>query len=222
MFGFLKSNPFYKNKTREEFIEWFSKAKNWNKLNLKIINAIIDKFISDSFAFEVFVHTSENCNLISNNFIPLTQKVPLSQESDDYVDVLLSSFALTLYYTGVLFRDQFIEKMNAGETEIKELSRLLNLSQDSFESALKLNEFLFGAYGSLAFLRGLLNKDEEGLEYCKKGIEKMKKLESIDQDKLTDMQRVSLNDVNFFNKSIIEIEGNLKALRKNRKEERGR
>ena len=59
MFGFLKSKPFYKNKTREEFIEWFSKAKYWNKLNSKIINAIIDKFIGDPLAFEVFIHTSE-------------------------------------------------------------------------------------------------------------------------------------------------------------------
>lgn len=42
MFGFLKSKPFYKNKTREEFIEWFSKAINWNKLNSIIINAIED------------------------------------------------------------------------------------------------------------------------------------------------------------------------------------
>jgi hypothetical protein len=211
MFGFLKSKPFYKNKTREEFIEWFLKAKNWNILNSKIINAIIDKFIGDPLAFEVFVYTSESCNLISNNFIPSNQKVPLSQESADYADVLLSIFALTLYNTGVLFRDQFIEKMNAGETEVKELSRLLNLSQDSFESALKLNEFLFGAYLSLAYLRGLLNKNDEGLEYCKKGIEKIKKLEAIDQDKLTGMQLASFNDVAFFNKAITELEEQLKA-----------
>lgn len=205
MFAFFKSKPFYKNKTREEFIDWFAKAQNWNKLNSKIINILIDKFIDDPLAFEVFVYTSETCNLISNNYIPL------SEDSSQDMEFLLSTFALTLYNTGALFRDQLIEKINEVSQKTKELSRLLNLAQSSFESAAKLDEFCFGTYYQLAFLKGaLLNKYKQGIEYCNQGLAKIKKLESINQDKLSHMQRASFDSIeenkNLFNEAIKEYE----------------
>lgn len=205
MFDFFKSKPFYKNKTHEEFINWFAKTQNWNKLNSKIINTLIDKFIDDPLAFEVFVYTSETCNLISNNYIPL------SEDSNQDMEFLLSTFALTLYNTGALFRDQLIEKMKKGSQNDKELSRLLNLAQSSFESAAKLNEFCFGTYYQLAFLKGaLLNKYDQGIEYCKKGLEKIKKLESMDQNKFSHMQRASFDSIkenkNLFSEAIKEYE----------------
>lgn len=190
MASFLKLKPFYKNKTREDFIEWFSNAKHWDKLNSKIIGAIIDKFIDDLPAFECFVYISESCNLVLNNYVSLSEK-----PSED-VDFLLSTFALTIYNTGGLFRDELLEQMNQDSQNVKALSRSLEMSQLSFESAIMLNEFCFGAYYQLAFLRGeILKKYGQGIDYCKRGLEKIEKLESMKKSELTLMQRSTLDTI---------------------------
>ena len=191
MFGFFKTKPFYKNKTRKDFIEWFSETKHWNKLNSKIINALIDKLIDDPNAFEVFVHVSGTCNLISNNYIPLSE-----EPGDNDIDLLFSFFALTLYNKGRMFQDKFIQGMKQTQQYNKALSELYKMSLFSFESAIKLNEFCFGAYYQLAFLRGeVIQKYNEGIDYCQKGLEKIAELESIDQSKLTLIQRSTLESI---------------------------
>ena len=90
MFGFKKTKPFYENKSREDFIKWFSETKPWSKLDLNIIEAIVNKFANDPEAFEVFEWVSQTCNLVADNYIPLTES-----GSDD-TDFTLSTFAATL------------------------------------------------------------------------------------------------------------------------------
>jgi len=160
MFGFKKRKPFYENKSREDFIKWFTETKPWSKLDLNIIEAIVNKFENDPEAFEVFEWVSETCNLVADNYIPLMDKI-----GSDETDFALFTFASTLYNIGSLYRDKFVEAIKRGSNDVKAVSMLLNISHSSFESAIKLNQFCLGAYYQLAFLRGkIMNKNKDA--YC--------------------------------------------------------
>jgi hypothetical protein len=205
MFGFKKIKPFYKNKSKEDFIKWFSETKPWNKLDLNIIEAIVNKFANDSEAFEIFEWVSQTCNLVANNYIPLIEK-----GSDD-TDFTLSTFALTLYNVGNLYRDKLDEAIKRGSNDVKTISMLLNISNSSYESAIKLNQFCLGAYYQLAFLRGkIMNKNKDAIEYCKTGLAKIKELEGTDKSMLTLVQRATLDTIGntkeLFNAMLIEFE----------------
>lgn len=207
MFGFKKTRPFYENKNREDFIRWFSETKPWSKLDLNIIEAIVNKFISDPEAFEVFEWVSQTCNLVVNNYIPLMRHI--DKVSDD-TDFTLSTFALTLYNTGSLYRDKLIEAFERGSSDVKTSSMLLNISCSSFESAIKLNKFCLGAYLQLAILRGkFMNKNQDALEYCKKALAMIEELEGADRTQLTLVQKTTLDTIGntkeLFDDLLIEI-----------------
>lgn len=209
MFGIFKK-PFYKNKTREEFVEWFSKEQHWNKLNRKIIDAFIDNFDNDLPAFEAFIYVSGACNLVSNNYIPLSQEA-----GDEDIEFLFSTYALTLYNTGTMLRDQFCKKMDQTQKYSKELSGLYEMTMYSFESALKLNEYCITAFVQLAFLRALLQKYEDALRYCQQGLDKITELESKDKSDLTLIQTTTLDTIgeikNSLQQSIIEYKKQLNS-----------
>lgn len=202
MFGLFKSKPFYKNKTKDDFIKWFSKEKYWKQLNKDIINSIIDKSIDDPLAFEVFVFISESCDLVKNNY------VRLSKDSSKDINFILPTFALTLYNTGALYRDQFLKSINEGQ-DPKSLSKIYEFALFGFESAIKIDEYCFGAYYQLAFLRGFLNKAEGARNYCLQGISKIDELESKNKDSLTHMEKAALNDISNSRKLFNEMIDNI-------------
>lgn len=185
MLGFLKRRPFNKNKTRDEYVRWFSTAKYWKKLDIIIINGIIDKFIDDPLAFEDFVRISEDCNLVENNYPNFGEDVGFA----------LPMFALTLYNTWVLYRDALINELDDDCQNIKVLSELEKYSQSALESAIKLNEYFFVADYQIAFIKGnLLKKYNQGIERCKIGLERIRKLKSMKIDELNNYQRASLKE----------------------------
>lgn len=209
MFRIFKK-PFYKNKTKKEFVEWFSKEQHWNKLSPKIIEAFIDKFNSDLPAFEAFVYVSGACKLVSNNYIPLSQ-----ESGNEDIEFLFSTYALTLYNTGAMLRDQFYKKMNQTQEYSKELSGMYEIAMYAFESAIKLNEYCITAFIQLAFLRAMLHKYEDALNYCQQGLDKIAELESKDKSNLTLIQSTTLDTIgevnNSLQQSIIEYKKQLNS-----------
>ncbi|MFH1283618.1 MAG: hypothetical protein ABII27_08135 [bacterium] len=189
MFGFKRPKLFCENKNKNEFIEWFSNTKPWNKLNLNIIEPIIDKFTDDVKAFEFFVWVSEKYKLINNNYVPLLTK------TGDNVDLALFYFSVTLYDVGRQLRNELIEAMEVSSLyDDSELSDLLNVTISSFEVAITLCNYCLSAYYQLAFLRGkILGKKNEGIEYCKRGLAKIQELKKIDVKQLTIAQHSILD-----------------------------
>jgi len=201
--------PFYKNKTKEEFKTWFRRHNHWNKLDNMVIEAIIDKFIDDKLAFEAFIDVSENCNLIQNNYIALREII-----SD--IDLLLYQFSSTLYNNGCSFRDRLIEEIKKVPPNQKELAVLLKNSQLSYESCIKLTEFFISAYYQIAFLRGgILEKYDQGIDWCRKGLKKFDELRSIPKDELKHTEKATLEEIQpiikLFNDAISEYEKELKS-----------
>jgi len=200
---------FYKNKTKEEFKSWFRKHNHWNKLDNVVIEAIIDKFIDDNLAFESFIDVSENCNLIQNNYIVLREII-----SD--IDLLFYQFSLTLYNNGCSFRDRLIEEIKKVSPNQKELVVLLRNSQLSYESCIKLTEFFISAYYQIAFLRGgILEKYDQGIDWCRKGLKKFDELRAIPKDELKHTEKAILEEIQpiikLFNDAISEYEKELKS-----------
>jgi len=194
---FFTKKPFYKLKTREEFLNWFRKSKHWASLDIKIINAIIDKFITDLPAFDVFVYISENCNLVKNNYLPL------SKDKNADISYILSLFSTTLYNVGSKYRDELIKKSENNSASIKEKARILELSQFAYESALKLDEYQISVYASLgAIWGGICYKFDEGIKYCKQGINKIKEFQAEPSNKLNYIQRASLQNISEMKESL--------------------
>ena len=103
------------------------------------------------------------------------------------------------------------EAIKRGSNDVKTISMLLNISNSSYESAIKLNQFCLGAYYQLAFLRGkIMNKNKDAIEYCKTGLAKIKELEGTDKSMLTLVQRATLDTIGntkeLFNAMLIEFE----------------
>lgn len=185
--GLFGRKPFYKLNGREEILQWFKSDKQWGKLGDKVINVIIDKFENDKLAFEVFVFISEICNLVKNNYIPLCETTGNS------IDLTITSFALTLYNTGSMYRDELIKKIGDDTIPEKTKSQYLNFAQSGYESAVKLDKFMISGYYQLAILRGkIMGKYEEGIKYCEIGLKKVEALESIPKDELNSTEEAQL------------------------------
>ena len=206
---FFTKKPFHKLKTKEEFFNWFSKSKHWGSLDFKIINAIIDKFIDDLPAFDIFVYISENCDLVKNNFLPLSK--------DKYVDIsdVFSLFSTTLYNVGSRYRDELIKENESDSASVKEKARLLEFSQYAYESAIKLDKYQIPTYFSLGSIwGGILYKYDEGIKYCKQGINKIKELKAEPSNKLNYIQKAYLRDISEIEEAgellIRQFEGEIK------------
>ncbi len=206
---FFTKKPFHKLKTKEEFINWFSKSKYWGSLDFKIINAIIDRFIDDLPAFDIFVYISENCDLVKNNFLPLSK--------DKHIDIsyVFSLFSTTLYNVGSKYRDELIKENESDSASVKGKARLLEFSQYAYESAIKLDKYQIPTYFSLGTIwGGILYKYDEGIKYCKKGINKIKELKAEPSNKLNYIQKAYLQDISEIEEAgkllIRQFEGEIK------------
>jgi len=177
----LFKKPFYKCKTKEEKFKWFKAAKYWKELDDDVINLIVDKFIRDQLAFEVFVFISEACNLVKKNYIPLLKTVGNNE------NMILSSYALTLYNIASVYRDKLINGFNEGNVPEKEMSLFLNYCMSGYESTIVMDPSNFASYYQMAIVRGqLIGKYDEGIKYCQQGL---KKIEQIDEKERIEMQQ---------------------------------
>jgi len=147
--------------------------------------------------------------LIQNNYIPLREII-------HDINLLLYQFSLTLYNNGCSFRDRLIEEIKKVPLNQKELAVLLKDSQLSYESCIKLTEFFISAYYQIAFLRGgILEKYDQGIDWCRKGLKKFDELRAIPKDELKHTEKATLEEIEpiikLFNDAIIEYEKELKS-----------
>lgn len=167
LFNLLFKKPFHRNINDEERREWFSKTKPWNKVDRKIIDALIEKF-GDSPMFEVFVITSVEQGLVQR-YEDLSSRG--LDEDQEIVCLVISGI---LVKTGVAPSSAFDYMLNSGKISgklnKKKLSRLGNTALNLLEPAIILDANQVGAYVMLANLTGLLNRNEEALRYAQQGL----------------------------------------------------
>lgn len=185
IFNFFKKNsfvprPFFENKTKEEFQEWFRNVPEWNTLDSGITDSLIDRMLGDPY-FELFMFTSMELNLIKE-YIPLRQFV-----GKEYGNVAIySKIANSLFQKGLAnFRKaEEIKQLgfpdgSVGNKRFNEFKTYYKNSMDSFESAIHVEPDFLMPYPFLAKLKLMVNRHNEAFEFCKQGLERIDQMKKI-------------------------------------------
>ena len=204
--------PFYQLKSKKKMKQYFRKTIPWKRLPEYITDEIVNRLFHDMLAFEVFVGVSIECNLVEGNYISLCGGRGArnrKEENPKATDNTLSMFALTLYNSGGIFRDNFVEMLSDEKTSIDDIqhSNWFEYAKMCYESSVAIEPNMVGALYQLAFIWNLEGEPEKALSFCNEGIRLIESLDAIDEDKLTYYQ-IGLKDA-----GLEEIMDNFKEFR---------
>jgi|GEM_PF-6437082 len=155
--------PFPSNQSDAEKLNWFQKTHPWDKVDEKIINAIIEKYNGNSMIV-VFVVTS-----MKHNLIPVYCKY----NNYEYIDspgLVCNLIAQTLYNIGSSSLKQMTALLNDIPKNQEKLKLHYTTVMDSLESCIILDENQVLAYFGLAMAKSILNKSEDVLKYAEQGL----------------------------------------------------
>ena len=161
--------PFPSNQSDAEKLDWFRKKEPWNKVDEKIINAIIKKYKGDPMLV-VFVVTS-----MRHNLIPMYYKYNNSEYIDS-PDLICSFIAQILYNLGSSSLKQMITLSEDIARNQKKFKLHYLIVMDSLETCIILDENQVSAYSGLAMAKSILNKPEDVLRYANQGLAVIEKI----------------------------------------------
>ena len=164
-----KIEPFPENQSDAEKLNWFKRTHLWDKVDEKIINAIIKKYKGDSMLI-VFVVTSMRYNLI-----PMYCKYNNSEYLDS-PDLICSFIAQILYTLGSTSLEQMIALFDNIPINQEKFKLHYSIVMDSLENCIILDENQVSAYSSLAMAKKILNKSEDVLKYARQGLAVIQKI----------------------------------------------
>jgi hypothetical protein len=195
--------PFFKNKTKDDFMEWFSHVAPWSSLDSRITEIIVDRFNADPI-FEVFVHASQELNLVSK-YIDLQ---PLLDTEGGHIAIcpriamILSSAAENS--CSVVARD-----LESKKKVTDELKMHYSYAVDALESSIHIEPNFLPAYVQMALLKAMIGKDGDAKEYCMRGLER------IDQLKKAPFYKSQVASIRSAHEEIADVESRIKAILKN-------
>jgi hypothetical protein len=156
-----RSKPFHKNSSSLERKDWFLRTSPWNRIDSKIIDALINKFGNNPM-FEVFVVTSKEHNLVLR-YEQLNKK-------DQAEAVICSNIANMLCEVGTHSAKRMIALQGGFQKNMKEVRKHYGIVRDTLETAIVLDKNQIAAYTYLSVVLGLIKKFEDGLKYARQGI----------------------------------------------------
>jgi hypothetical protein len=161
--------PFPENQSDAEKLNWFRKTPPWDKVDEKIINAIIKKYNGNPMIV-VFVVTS-----IKYNLIPMYSEYNNSEYLDS-PDLICSLISQILYNLGSSSLKQMIALVDDISRNQKKFKLYYSTVMDSLESCIILDENQVSAYSGLAIAKSVLNKSEDVLKYARQGLAVIQKI----------------------------------------------
>ena len=161
--------PFPENQSDAEKLNWFQKTQPWDKVDEKIINAIIKKYNGDPMIV-VFVVTS-----MKHNLIPMYCKYNNSEYIDS-PDLICSFIAQILYNIGSSSLKQMVALFDDISRNQEKFKLHYSIVMDSLESCIILDENQVSAYSGLSMAKSVLNKSEDVLKYAKQGLAVIQKI----------------------------------------------
>lgn len=180
LFGFLnkdkiknenKSKPFYQNTNYSERRDWFSRTRPWQKVDSRIIDALIGKY-GDNSMFEVFVITSMENDLVKEYEV-LGQK-------NIAPDLACSVISGILFKQGAQPFALVVNMLRGGNIDERNFSQNYKNAINLLESSVIVDPNQISAYVQLASLRSMLNKNEDALKYVRQGLEVIKRIKEED------------------------------------------
>lgn len=192
--------PFFKNKTKNDFMEWFSNVAPWNRLDSEITETIVDRFNANPI-FEVFVHASQELNLVTKyiDLRPLLDTVGGHTAICTQIAMILSSAAEN---------SRLVLTRTLGRTlkYSDEQKRHYSYAVDALESAIYIEPNFLPAYLQIALIKMLIGKNDDAKEYCMSGLEK------IEQLKKTPFHKSQIASIRNAHSEIEEAESRIKEL----------
>lgn len=159
------SKPFHQNKNNAERKDWFARTRPWHKIDSSLVDALINKY-NDNPMFEVFVITSMENNLV-------TEYENLSQQNID-PSVACCVISGILFKHGAKYSAQvgaMFKKENINE---RKLSAIYGNAMNLLESSIIIDPNQIDSYIQLAGLQGMLNKNENALQFIDQGLDAIK------------------------------------------------
>lgn len=178
---FGQSNPrdvFKMPNNPSDFIDQLSRRKFWENIDLHLLNEIARHANGEMELLRNFVYVSEKYELVSNNFVNMTQNPEKMFGSP------LLEFAFTLCRLGSTLCQQGFSIKDP------EQKKFILISADmAFTSAILCDPFQLQAYSGMAFLYGEIHINVPiALEWCQKYKDAEEKFLSTPNERLTPIQ----------------------------------
>jgi len=161
--------PFPENKSIAEQFNWFKKTQPWDKVDERIINAIITKYKGNPMIV-VFVVTS-----MRHDLIPMYCRLNNSEYLDS-PDLICSLIAPIFYNLGSSSLKQLIALIDDASRNQEKFKLHYSIVMDSLETCVLLDENQVSAYSGLAMTKRIINKYDDAILYAQKGLEVIKKM----------------------------------------------
>jgi len=191
---FFKKKGIENARTIDEAYEILTKRPGWNKLPKSVLRRICDH-ANEIRQIGEFCETAEMFNSLKHNFIPLSK----DKTSDD---LLLTTFALTMYQLGRKFQDELAEVAHMP----KELKFRFVSATLAFEASLLCDPYYFSSYYALIMVHGYMeNMTEDAITWHKRFTARYEKLLSISDEDRTPFQEIALNDIDSVKKGVDEL-----------------
>lgn len=187
--------PFFENHSKEDFKEWFANVTPWNRLDTRIIEALIEKFYGNPM-FEVFVHTSHNCNLIK-------EYSHLKYLFDRGDVTIYPHIATLLYKKGEKNCQHLFHILDNLPINEKEAKKHYAFAMDTLESSIHIDPNCLPSYVLLAFLKLRMGKKKDAKNFCKLGLEQISKIKKLP------LQKSELPEIRKYSEEIEDLERKL-------------
>ena len=170
LFGQKKQlEPFPESKSDAEKLSWFEKTQPWDKVDERIIKAIMAKYKSNPMLV-VFVVTS-----MRHGLIPMYCRLNNSEYLSS-PDLICSLIAPIFYNLGSTSLKELIALSDNISRNPEKFKLHYSIVMDSLETCVILDENQFSAYTGLAMVNKILNKNNDALAYAQKSLNVIKKM----------------------------------------------
>ncbi len=165
-----RARPFHHNKSRDDEAQWFANAPGWNLIDSRLIAVLIDRLHGNPM-FEVFVHASQDCDVVS-------KYVDLNALFDRGVGEVaaLPRVAAILGASGAEHCVKFSELLKSKSTSEKVLGRFYENALNACQASVHVEPNYVLSYVHLAVLRSMVNQGADALAFCSKGLEAVARL----------------------------------------------
>jgi hypothetical protein len=201
-----KVEPFPENQSNSEKLNWFKNTRQWNKVDEKILNAILNKYDNDPMIV-VFVIFSMEHNLVPGYY---------KYNNTEYIDApnaICSSIARTFFDIGANSYEKLVEYYDDFLNKKKKFTYHYHVVMDSMDTCIILEENNYLAYSTLASTQLLLNKTEDALKYAKQGLAIIHKLRDQEDNPFVLSEDENVKEFwKTANQQFIEVENNLNQI----------
>lgn len=163
--------PFYENKTKADFREWFLNVPEWSILDTRITDILIDRMFGDP-DFELFMHYSTENNLIIE-YASLRNLL----DSEGNQCAICPKVSQILYQKGVREFEKcanLLQHQSATSHEV--IMEGYKLAKWGFETSILVEPDYLPPYYNLASLALMLSNSEDAKTLCGKGLYRINKM----------------------------------------------